>query len=471
MGAEGEFDLRVERLLKQRGTNVQQGQIVGGPVLGRARPYDQVSVIPEIGWPLLLDPQTYPSASEIPDRPWHPRLCRQPSWSRGDRCLVFYGKDCRRPLQVINLDKPVTIEVKFLAVDLAGQTVTQANALIDLIKHRVATTQTSDGQPRVRSAGISYEPPKSPLDGQDYYYVLAPPEKRLAQLWKPEILQKPERFQCDPYTTSRSGHERLATRAAWFWYFSGKTASDYASYAREERNRAVRGLFRDERAEQDIRRRLFRPGGVGFHLSGRHHRRLLSYRNYPYGVRCRRTYDQSYIAMQNGRYLEVWSVNFPERKVDEEIFRRRDAHWEYTEMEFSFDSRMFAYTTAAGAVSLNDLKERKLRWIKAATNLQTKELTHSLARKGQLEFSRDNKYLAQQVGVNVHVWEVESGRLALTTFSERPRRFEYVAFHPENSSLIRVRTANDGQRVNEIWDVNSGRRIAIIPVNGEWPEL
>lgn len=197
VGPEHDFELRVERVLKKRDTKVQQGQILSGPVLGRAQLVDQAPIIiPEIGWPLLLDPRTYPSASEISDRPWHPRLRRQTSWSRGDRCLVFYGKDGRRPLQVINLDKPVTIEVKFLAVDLAGQTVTQADDLIDLIKQRVAATQTSDGEPRVRSAGINYWPPKSPLDGQDYYYVLAPPEERLADLWKPEILQKPERFQC-----------------------------------------------------------------------------------------------------------------------------------------------------------------------------------------------------------------------------------------------------------------------------------
>ena len=97
---------------------------------------------------------------------------------------------------------------------------------------------------------------------------------------------------------------------------------------------------------------MVRPGGAGFHSSGYYHRRLLSYRTYPYGVRCRRTVDRSCIALQNDPCLEVWSVNYPERKVGEEILRRRDTDRKHAEMEFSFDSSVFACTTADGNLVL-----------------------------------------------------------------------------------------------------------------------
>ncbi|HIF35046.1 MAG TPA: hypothetical protein EYQ75_26000 [Planctomycetaceae bacterium] len=171
----GTFTLQVDEVLKQSGLEVASGQTVSGPTLGRSTFYGEAPILRSAGWPALTDPTTYPGAASKVTH-LRPRFARMVSWSVGDRCVVFYASDLRRPLQIINLDKPVNIEVDFLAVDMAGEIVTDAGEVVKRIAARVDASLI-DGRAQVQTAGISYTVWKSPLDGDDYYSVLAPPRQ------------------------------------------------------------------------------------------------------------------------------------------------------------------------------------------------------------------------------------------------------------------------------------------------------
>lgn len=488
------FVLKVAQVLKRRELAIEVGQSVQGPVLGRAQLYDRNPLHWQIGWPTLSDAATYPHNGAIYDCLWQPRFNRQNTWTQGDRCLLFYGRDLQSPLQIINLDKPVTIGVDFLASDLAGEPIARPERLLQLIQERVATTQDAQGRPRVRSAGINYWPPKRRIDsGHHYYFVLAPPEKVLATLWQSEILSPPESLITQP-NYAPSGHYDLrdhpvAAQAVWYWFFSGKSTKDFSLDAQQERNAALRQLFYSEQGEQDIRRKIAHHDGTDYFRFRYFRRNRINYRTFPLGWLCVRSYEPQYAALLDGSFLQIYKVDAASERIERRVLTRRDAHRVRTYIEFSRDSRFLAYTTAENTVSLIDLEKGTLRWT-ASPN--TPAVT-SASRYGVslcMNFSGDGRYLAQQTqlrgpapGVEhpsmldrttglhaVHVWDVQTGEVVFIPYATWQGGLHFVAFHPSNSSLIRLRRSEGAIRHDEIWNVRTGELVKTLDEKAPWDQ-
>lgn len=456
------FELKVERLLKCRDLKIEAGDIVTSPVLGRSR-VDGLEftdcLLPEIGWPSLLDPRTYPAKSEIRDRPWRPKFYREKSWVCGDRGLVFFGDDLQCPLQVINLDRPVTIEVEFLAVDMVGQIVSKADDLLKRIESRLATTVDELGQPRVCSAAIVHGA-DSPINSQDYFHFLAPPDRRLFA--SQDSLASPKK------TETRVGlavtKNAFAPQAVGYWYLPGQSTKQYATDAREERDAAVKAmLYEHDNCPYCQKTPLVGVGDVCRNQIYRQHR--TNHRTYPLGWLCTLSYDRKYIAFLNGYLLQVYTVDESAERPDRLVLERRDVHQDSSYVEFSQNGRLLTYATADGGICLINLRENRVLWTaKAAVPVSGRP-----TRTTCLEFSHDPQYLAQQSGAVVHVWDVVKGEVVFSPFEPWRVDVEYVSFHPQDSSRIRLQDVGRPDGVGGIWSVTEGKLLQSLGSLEAWP--
>jgi len=513
----GEFTIQVDKVLKQCGLDVASGQSLGGPILGRGMLYGQAPILREAGWPSLRDPTTYPDAGpKITSL--RPRFHQIKSWAVGDRCIVFYAIDLQTPLQIINLDKPYKIEVEFLAVDLAGQIVTSAEEVIKRITARVDKSLV-DGRPQVETAGISYTIWKSPLDGADYYSVLAPPDKRLATLWDSVVLtgleprsegksdedkrrQREHREALETHSipwSPPSGEPRqraMAPLAAWYWFHSGKTTKDFATAARAELNavikEAIKGWGFKGRELDRIKTEMPRVDVYGRSLVFRSHR--TSYRTFPLGWLCVLSYDMRYIATVDGRRLEVHSIDQSTWTVDRCLHISDDVRRYRTSVEFSRDGRYLAYTTADGSLCLFDLRDERLGWKRRAFPDRPQSQITWHVRSSLLQFSHANRYLALQSRLAypqfperpdpggryhnpqfVQVWDVATGNIALTPYDDwaNKLRLYQTPFDPDNEDVIRLQSpipdnAEGIIATHELWSISSQKKLRVIPRRTSW---
>lgn len=476
------FELKVEKVIKRRELEIEPGQIVGAPVLGRSQLNARLNnIIVNAGWPNLLDPATYPAHGEIRDRRWLPEFRPEKTWQLGDRCLIFFGRDLQCPLQVINLDRPITIEVEFLVVDMTGKAVVNAEDLLKRIASRIAATKDQRGQPRVCSAAISYYPPKISIEGNDIYHVLAPPDREILQFWKPELVTLPK----EPETriisfpnNDEMGEISMLPHAVVYWYLSGLSAQEFASHAAEQRNAAVRLMV--EYYEQWYKDDEVKPTRVGVSDIYRYQvyrTHLTNYRTYPFGWLCVWSYDQKNIAFLDGNTLQVYSVDAAAKRVDRLLVTRRDLNRILSYVEFSQDGRMLAYTTEDNSVCLIDLLEGRPLWTAKATEEKTEQPVGTSC----LEFSHDQRFLMQQsksessVFPNVrsathaiHVWDVARGEVVFTPFNHWRFGLRYRSFHPNDSSKIRLEY-DRSRDVDGIWSVLTGELLKSVARDAEWP--
>jgi hypothetical protein len=522
----GKFTLRVDRLLKRHQLEVELGQVVGGAILGRSGLYTEAPIIHEAGWPTLTDPSTYPGAGPQVTS-LRPTFDRIESWGVGDRCLVFYAIDTRTPLHVINLDKPVKIEVDFLAVDQSGGIVTSAHKLIQRIEERVQKSLVGE-RPLVRSAGISYPIWSSPLDGNDYYYVLAPPNEQLARLSNASALAgsipNGERGADDKdgaaddiaalQTRSilwpsgeQPGIPEMAPFAAWYWFHSGKTEETFVEDARAELNAAIHELWQRRRElvqrttvnggrkkpadEFNFDQAVSRDGYKFLRFQGfRTHR--VNYRTYPLGWLCVLSWNAKNIVTVDGNRLELYStvIDPSGRTADRQVHVSDDVHRSRTEVEFSVDGRYLAYTTADGSVCLFDLQDERLRWKRRAIPEPPASRAAWAVRGATLQFSRDSRWLAQQSQLVqprvpefpnpyerhqgpqfLQIWNVGEGRVALTPYDRWSVALQHISFHPTDADIVRIQSptdANETPRTHELWRISSKQRLRVVSEEAGW---
>ncbi len=483
------FEMAVERVLKCRGLKIDPGQVVRAPVLGRSQLIAHYQgLLLEVGWPSLLDPTTYPVHGEIRDTPWRPTFRREPTWAGGDRCLIFFGSDLQSPLQIINLDRPATIAVPFLAVDMLGQVVTKAEDLLDRIATRVAARTDEFGQPWVRSAAVSHWPPNSCIDGQDYYFVLAPPER---MLWKAEIHvpPTPPRTRTIWYPANgEMGDPSMLSQAVGYWFLSGRSTKEFAADADEERDAAVQNMFQSYRFHANDTNRLTGPNAAQVGVSdfcryNIYRNNRTNYRTYPLGWLCVWSYDQKHMAYLDGYTLRVYTVDAQAKGADRLVVTQRDVHRARSYVEFSPDGRTLAYTTEDNSVCLVDLQQRRLIWTAQAPFPKANRPTRTVC----LEFSHDHRYLVQQSSLcdrtlperpniwgrnrgmqAVHVWDVARGEVVFTPFEQWRQSLRYVSFHPQDASRVRLHDPATPS-IDGIWSVPEAKLIGTVTRTAPWP--
>lgn len=516
---DGSFRLRVEQLVKRRGLDVAVGQFVEGETLGRARTTQQyVYIAREIGWPSLLDPATYPTETEIFDRKWSPQFRREESWNTGDRCVIFFGRDLQSPLQIINLDRPVHIEVDFLAIDRQGQPVSEAADLFHRIQMRIMKTLNSTGRPRVCAAGSVTWPHGSAIDGDDYYYLLVPLDvveeaeggyirfsKDRAVVASPTAAADGKQLNSSPLQTStiwhpdgkQTGANNMITPAREYWWHSEFAHDEFAADAKLERDSAVHAMFQNlrfarGRLKDKILSGTVEPADVdqvARDQTFRVHR--TNFRTYPLGWRCVLSYDARFIGFVDGFTVQVWEVDPETNETRRLILTRRDAHRARTFVEFSWDSRIVAYTTADNSVRVIDLATGRDLWTARGDFKPYREIPVSPATVA-MEFSADHRYLVQQSEQRyaklgeapdrdmshtpqmIHVWDVSTGRSALTPFQSWQSRLKFVAFHAKESSFLRLSHPVikwDGVSKHEIWNIATQKRLTIIPARASWNDV
>lgn len=281
----------------------------------------------------------------------------------------------------------------------------------------------------------------------------------------------------------------MAPQAVWYWFFSGKSEADFAADAQDERNAAVRALFRSEQAELDIRNDVARLGVSEYHRHQIYRQHRTNYRTYPLGWLCVRSYDQKYIAFVDGYTLQVFSVDAESKTVDRLVLTRRDAHRARTYVEFSRDSRLLAYTTEENAVRLNELETGHSRWIAKPATQAMEPFSQWAPATVCLEFSHDQKYLVQQSQLRpptpverpnvwarergpqaIHVWKVGTGDAAFTPYPHWRPGLRFVSFHPSDSSLLPLQRSTSGPNADGIWNVPTGELIRTLPQDGKWDQ-
>jgi hypothetical protein len=428
---------------------------------------------------------------------------------------------------VINLDKPAHIEVDFLAVDQTGGIVTSDNELIQQIEERVQNSLVN-GRAIVRSAGINYPILSSPLDGNDYYYVLAPPSEQLGRLWHASALAGPMptgdrsvdkrdgatddiaglQTRSIPWPAGEQpGTPEMAPFAAWYWFHSGKTRANFAEDARAELNAAIRELSQRRRElmerttvnrgrkktvdEFNFDAAVSRDGYKNVRYQKfRTHR--VNYRTYPLGWLCVLSWDARYIVAVDGNRLELYSTvtNPSTQTADRRVHVSDDAHRGRTEVEFSVDGRYLAYTTADGSLCLFDLQEERLRWKRKALPDPPASREAWPAQGAGLQFSSDSRWLVQQSrqvqprvpeypnsyerhqGPQfVQIWNVAEGRVALTPYDRWSVALRHISFHPTDADIVRLQSptvANEIPRTHELWRISSKQKLRVVTEEAGW---
>lgn len=516
---DGRFQLRIDHLLKRRGVDVVVGQTVVGESLGRSSFGEREALIArEIGWPSLLDPATYPSQGEIFDRRWSPPFRREETWTTGDRCMIFFGYDLDSPLQIINLDRPAHIEVDFLAIDREGQPVSEVSDLFARIRDRVRKSLDSTGRPRVCSAGSVTWPKSSAIDGSDYYYILVPPDVQSEGLggWLRFQDDRGAALEAEPADAPGSKRERqssaLLTSLTWYpsgkqtgvknmiapardyWWNSGRSPEQFAADAQFERNAAIGSMVNSYPHQDWLEKKknvLAGPGDVDRtdrNQLFRCHR--TNYRSYPLGWRCVMSYDAKYFAFVEGFTLQLWEADPEMAEARRLIATRRDVHRARTYVEFSWDSRYMAYSTADDSVCLIDARTGRVLW-QARGDIERASKWPEVRATVRMQFSEDHRYLVQQserrspkvgevpdermahAGQAIHVWDVATGESVLAPWSTWQWQLKFVAFHPENSNIIRLRKPIERRsrdQYHDVWEIDTRRLLTTVPDEAIWDE-
>lgn len=484
-------ELTIQRVLKRRELNVEPGQIVGLPVLGRssARDFsDDVGAASLSGWPALLDQATYPADNEIRDVPWQPSFRKEETWSLHDRCLIFFSRDLGSPLQIINLNRPIRIEVDFLVLDMEGRVITKAEDLITRITTRVAATTDELGRPRVRGSGFTYFALDTPLevddDPSEYFLVVVPPDGR----FNDRVTAIVQDARKPPITSTNRGFlkwERLQPLAVDYWFLGGRTATEFAADADKQRHAALRFMLQScgHRIESH-------PEGVPDRCcSGEQYQAVVGdYRTYPHGWLCTLSPDGRHVAFLDRTVLQVYEVDAAQETVDRLVFTRRDIHRKRSSVAFSHDGRLFAYSTESNDVCLVDTAEWRPLWIGRFPMPKGQASEPRVSRTVCLKFSHDNRYLMQQseakdprlsddgdrwntplFGEMIHVWDVARGQVVFTPFEHWQKLLRFVTFHPRDSSRIRLQNTT-GPLGDGIWSVTTGERITSLGKNDRWPD-
>ena len=514
---DGSFRLRVDEVVKRRGLDIATGQFVEGETLGRGRITQQyVYIAREIGWPSLLDPATYPAEPEIFDRKWAPRFRREESWTTGDRCVIFFGRDLQSPLQIINLDRHTHIEVDFLAINRQGQPVSDAADLFQHIQTRIMKTLDSTGRPRVCAAGSVTWPLHSALDGDDYYYVLVPLDvleeseggyirfsRNRAVVASPTPSAGGKLLNASPLQTSTTWHpdgkqtgaENMIAPAREYWWHAGHSHDRFAADAKLERDSAVRWMIQNlrfSRIKDKVLSGTVTPkdvSQVARDQTFRVHR--TNFRTYPLGWRCILSYDTRRIAFVDGFTLQVWDIDPKSKEIRKLLVTRRDAHRARTFVEFSWDGRFVTYSTADNSVCLIDLSSGRDLWRSSTDIKPARDIPESPATV-LMQFTADHRYLVQQSEQRypklgeapdrdmphtpqaIHVWDVASGKIALAPYQSWQSSLKFIAFHPKDSNLIRLRQPESkwtGRPMYEVWNVAAQRQEKTVPERTGWPAV
>lgn len=482
------FELTIKRVLKSRELNVEPGQTVRLPVLGRSSAHDfsDVGAASLSGWPALLDQATYPVDHEILDVPWQPSFCKEETWTLRDRCLIFFSRDLGSPLQIINLNRPVRIELDFLVLDMEGQVITKAEDLISRVTTRVAATTDELGRPRVRGSGFTYFALDTPLevddDPSEYFLVVVPPDGR----FNDRVMAIVQDARKPPITSTNRGFlkwERMEPLAVDYWFLGGRTATEFAADADKQRHAALRFMLQScgHRIESH-------PEGVPDRCcSGEQYQAVVGdYRTYPHGWLCTLSPDGRHIAFLDRTVLQAYAINAQE-KVGRLVITRRDIHRKRSSVAFSHDGRLFAYTTESNGVCLIDTAEWRPLWSGQFPMPKGQASQPRLSRTVCLKFSHDNRYLMQQseakdprlsddgdiwtpplCGEMIHVWDVASGEVVFRPFEHWQNRLRFVTFHPRDSSRIRLQNTTSPPS-GSIWSVTTGEQITSSGESDRWP--
>jgi hypothetical protein len=483
------FELKVDRVLKCRQLAIEPGQVVGAPVLGRTQLYAQHENISlKSGWPALLDSSTYPDDRKIRDRPWKPTFFRAENWTRGDRCLIFFGQDLQSPLQIINLDRPVKIEVEFLAIDMLGQVVTEADDLIRRIESRVAATTTEHGEARVRSSGFNTYLIETAINGQDYYHIQAPPERKAMEIWPPGSASLPNKLETQteftPYR-NKMGEETMLPQAIIYWYLSKRSEKDFSDDAKEERNMAVRDMLANHANWPSEENSPFsttaQKVGVSEFCRNQIYRcHRTNYQTYPLGWLCVMSYDKKHIAYLDGHTLMVYTVDETTKQADRLVLTHRGVHRARSYVEFCQDGRMMAFTTEDNSLCLANLQDGSIVWTSKAAFPKSENSTVTVC----MEFSHDQRYLVQeskewtsdlpsswgrlQRAQVIHVLDVAKGEVVFMPYRQWRDQLRYVSFHPNDSSRLRLHDAVTPTN-DTLWSIRSNEFIQNVAEGDPWP--
>lgn len=326
----GEFTIYVNQLLKKtKDFEVKDLHLVKNSCLGRA-----TCASPELLRPVYSEPSTYPSEIRLPS-PGH-RIDRMKEWGSGDRCLVFFGQNAAQTLQVINLNRPVPFEDRFLlAADMRGNLIYDPDDLIARIKRRVAEgrKKTPDRSDRVRTDAMHYLAFGMPLDGHSYYGLVVPPDEGLK-----------DRFRKD---ASMDGEE---TRWSWYWFYSGKTPRDFRADWRQDFDKMVRGC-RDQRKMRS---------GFGTCKEQTAYY-LRNDRNYPDGWSCVISHDGRHLALADANYLYLYDVQEEDPRRAKLLYKADNVDLRECKMRFSPNKDLFSYTKADRTLVDFDLSTRKIK--------------------------------------------------------------------------------------------------------------
>ncbi len=487
---EGRFQFRVDSVLKENsGLDLRVGQTLEGPSLGRSvhaeadhgagRPL--VVSASGLGMPVYSEPSTYPGSGQpVPPNPL-PVLRRMKEWSRPDRVVVFFGPQIGQVIQIVNLDRPLGAGVGgqtlYLAADLHGTLVLNPDELIRRVKTRVAEGRrsTPGGNPKVCSHGFYYWPAASPLDGDDYYFIFAPPDPCFKEICAnalgPELIDYATRggelgVRPPPYSHARGWNspQFQMHMAIWYWFYSGRSHREYAADRQRDFDRVLR-YFRGHHQRRPRQMSAVR----------------LNVRNLPRGWQCAFSDSARYFACIDASYVYLYDVGVERPQAARPLYRANTADALSSRLAFSSGSNRFAYSEADGSVTVYDLPARSELW-QARFPLDDAGFIECT----QLCFSPDAKYLVQAVRQGrqdfrslrfdrkvIYGWEVETGRRIFAPYDDWRHWLQIVGFSKEDPRLIRI-TNPERERSwpqdlpDLVWDLETGRTVARPLTAAEW---
>ena len=489
---EGRFWLRVDEVLKEvTDLDLKAGQVIEGPCLGCARHFEQhhgeidhlAFSATRLGVPVYSEPSTYPGRNHPLMPHVLPKLQRRNSWGKGDRAIVFLGPKIEQIVQIVNLDQPLQAGTLYLAVDLRGKVIADPEQLIQHIEQRVAEGRksTGDGSPKVCSHGFYYSAFGCELEGDDYHFIFAPPDPCLEEICRnaldPSLIDYAARggeLGVKSPSIPRSSPAIEMRMAIWYWFYSGRTARDYAGDRQRDFDRTLRNMHsRHQEQNHQVR-------------AGR-----LHCRNYPVGWKCAMSNGAGYFAYIDTNHVYLYDLQTKRPKADRPLYRADKVDSYTSELRFSPDGRYFAYSEADGSLFVYDLHTRGILF-RAMPPLEYA----GTAGSPQLRFSNDSKYLAQVVckvgrsdmlnlrrswaesywvGMKLYIWDVEKRQCVFEPYDQwEPLRHygepRIVGFHEQDSRLLRVSMGERWERPyreDVIWNVETQERAAALP-DAKW---
>ena len=473
-GEEG-FRLEVELVLKKTMGKLAEGDIVGGPTFGRTNAYFGNQGKPEVaqalGWPVLSD-YLHPKRTDRPqpnEVALSPSKSQSRSWEVGDRCMVFYLDGIVKPIQIINLDRPMTIEVPVLAVNVLGNSVADADQLITSIRERLAKARVRDAKDRTRKGNSAYGALhyiawNGQVDGGDYWGVVVPAnEPAIFEKFKAERESASE-----PPMTSKDAiwnSDKVDSFGAWkYWFDEGKQAPDFSKDAVLELRLAIEYCLasRPHFAKAIARtstRKVPKVAHLAFESQGRlydgYSKRILTNRSYPLGWNTQISFDGYRFAFIDANKLRIYEIDQASRSPGLNLYQDRKCNIVNSKMQFSHDSTLLAYNRTDGSFCVVNALDGKPLWTSKPPTMPKmypgeRRQTYSAG----IYWSYDSKYVAQHLYIDsrtypqlpvdnayhrqskILIWNAQTGELEFSPYKEFKKQLKFLAFDLNNSDLI-----------------------------------